>query len=538
MSNIFFTIPLRDLVVTQKGIKPIILKENQFEGAVPYLDISVLETGQVKEYTFKELGNIATPNDVLVVWDGSRSGLVLKGAHGVIGSTIMKLTPIGITSEYLYYFIKSKYDFINGNVTGAGIPHVNTGIFFDLAIPYVSIENQEKIVNDLTKRIQTNDFLIKKQKEIIQKTLSDIESPFQEDEDVFITVADFKNSILHKAITGKLTETWRKKNEVSFSNEYTPLGSIIRNIKSGKSFRCLERPPGDDEIGVLKISAISSSEYREEESKTCIDKSKINPDLFVKTGDFLMTRANTRELVGACVIVKDVEKKIMLSDKILRIEFDAEKIVDEFLILFLRSKEGREQIENLATGSQESMKNITQSDINNILLIIPDIKEQIEIIKQANKLMIIADRIKEKYENTIDTFNKLEKSILEEAFDKKSILPYQSDISVEKVIEDILIEKAGVVEQVILLNKMNSKAKSNMKKSVTEISPLDIEDILSQNEGAMPAKEVWKASKYSKNIDEFYEAVKHKVSVTINCNVIKKDEVVPESILSLKSNKL
>ncbi len=537
MSTIFYRISLRDVVLTQKGVKPVILKTKVFEDSLPYLDINALETGEIKEYSFKELGNIANEQDVLVVWDGSRSGLALKGQHGIIGSTLMKLTPVGISTEYLYYFIKSQYEYINGNLTGGGIPHVNSDVFFDLRIPYIPFENQKEVIIELHSKIQENVSILSNQKNIIRKVLSDNEMDFSDKESISDVINNFRKAILERGINGELTSKWRKEKNISFPKKLVSLDSIITEIKSGKSFRCLERPPINNEIGVLKISAISSKGYQEEESKTCIDKTKINPVLFIKKGDFLITRANTKELVGACVIVEEVSKKIMLSDKILRVTFDNTKVLDQYILLFLQSKDGREQIENYATGSQESMKNITQAELKSMLLKIPNLMEQREIIRQTNLLLGVANKIQNQYKNAIEIFDKLERSLLQQVFDEDFLKKYQTNILFEKILDDIKTQKIQLEIDRTAVNKKRSKAKSIMKKAVTEISTLDVEDVLRQTSEPLSAKEVWKASKYAKDIDAFYEAVKHKVPTVIDWEITKKDEEVPVSIISLK-NKL
>ena len=43
--------------------------------------------------------------------------------------------------------------------------------------------------------------------------------------------------------------------------------------------------------------------------------------LLNSSDDFLICRANTAALVGGCVIVDKISKRLMLSDKVLRIEF-------------------------------------------------------------------------------------------------------------------------------------------------------------------------------------------------------------------------
>lgn len=58
------------------------------------------------------------------------------------------------------------------------------------------------------------------------------------------------------------------------------------------------------------------------ESKTCTVEEQWNENVQIHEGDFLFSRANTLQLVGNCVIVKSISRRLMLSDKILRFKFD------------------------------------------------------------------------------------------------------------------------------------------------------------------------------------------------------------------------
>lgn len=110
----------------------------------------------------------------------------------------------------------------------------------------------------------------------------------------------------------KINEEEILNSEIS-SISLMKLGEVLIDIKAGKSFKCEERTPKKDEIGVAKVSAVTWGVYNELESKTCKDISKINEDFFIEDGDFLFSRANTIELVGACVIVNKTNLKVMLS---------------------------------------------------------------------------------------------------------------------------------------------------------------------------------------------------------------------------------
>lgn len=168
--------------------------------------------------------------------------------------------------------------------------------------------------------------------------------------------------------------------------QLTPLRDLLASIETGKSFKCDERPPTLDEVGVVKVSAVSWGEFQEQESKTCTVAERINPSLYIQPGDFLFSRANTVELVGACVIAGQVNLRLMLSDKILRFHFLSDSM-KAWTLNLLRSKQGRLQIEALASGNQDSMRNIGQERIGQILVPVPPDAEKTRIVAKLEELL-------------------------------------------------------------------------------------------------------------------------------------------------------
>jgi type I restriction enzyme S subunit len=164
----------------------------------------------------------------------------------------------------------------------------------------------------------------------------------------------------------------------------TTLGAVITSIDTGKSFRCEERPPNESEVGVVKVSAVTWGTYDEEESKTCLDAARIEPRYLIEEGDFLFSRANTIQLIGACVIAGATSRRLMLSDKILRFRFTGE-VEPKWVLHWLRSKQGRSEIERLSSGNQESMRNIGQERIRAIALPLPLPDDQRRIVAEIEK---------------------------------------------------------------------------------------------------------------------------------------------------------
>ena len=172
--------------------------------------------------------------------------------------------------------------------------------------------------------------------------------------------------------------------EIPDSWEWVRLGELIETIDTGKSFKCEERPPDKNEYGIIKVSAVTWGTFNQEESKTCFSTSPWVKGYSIQVDDFLICRANTAALVGGCVIVDKISKRLMLSDKVLRIEF-SDSISKTYVLYTLRTPFVRAQLSAAASGTSESMKNISQNAIKGLLIPFPPIKEQYRIVSKVEE---------------------------------------------------------------------------------------------------------------------------------------------------------
>jgi type I restriction enzyme S subunit len=154
------------------------------------------------------------------------------------------------------------------------------------------------------------------------------------------------------------------------------LEECLRDITPGKSVLGVNQTAAPNEFGVLKVSAVSARGFAADENKRLIDPEDFRAEFRVKADDFLITRCNTRELVGRVCIVPNDTHNLMLSDKTIRLDVDERVMTKTFLLEALRSNEARSQIEAVATGTGGAMKNISQNEIRNFLIPLPDIQTQ------------------------------------------------------------------------------------------------------------------------------------------------------------------
>ncbi|GAA5117981.1 restriction endonuclease subunit S [Haloechinothrix salitolerans] len=144
------------------------------------------------------------------------------------------------------------------------------------------------------------------------------------------------------------------------------LGDLLVGIQAGRSVGGSAPPAGENEWGIVKVSAMTWGEFRPQENKA-IPESLVNPNFEIMPGDLLVSRANTSEYVGAPVLVGETRRRLLLSDKSLRL-MPRNDVDPEWLWRALQAPSARRQISAAATGTKDSMRNISQKLLMGIRL--------------------------------------------------------------------------------------------------------------------------------------------------------------------------
>ena len=165
------------------------------------------------------------------------------------------------------------------------------------------------------------------------------------------------------------------------------LDICLSGMVPGRSVVGLNRPATESEFGVLKVSAVGADGFVPEENKALVDSKDFRPEFSVKAGDLLITRANTRELVGRVCITPAHYQNLMLCDKTIRMAVREDVASKLFLLEALKSREVRSQIEADATGTGGAMKNISQRKILNLRIPLPDLDVQQLIVSKIQDVV-------------------------------------------------------------------------------------------------------------------------------------------------------
>jgi type I restriction enzyme, S subunit len=179
----------------------------------------------------------------------------------------------------------------------------------------------------------------------------------------------------------------------------TCIKHVVQSFEQGWSPQCESRPAGADEWGVLKVGCVNGGTFRPAENKALPTSVVPIAALAIQSGDLLISRANTRELVGNAAVAETNFPRLMLCDKLYRLRFQAHICDPSFVCLFLGTNGARGQIELEATGASASMVNIGQSTILELQIPLPSLDEQKQILhslaetgSQLEKLCTEAER--------------------------------------------------------------------------------------------------------------------------------------------------
>lgn len=444
---------LEYMVWHKKGSKPKKLYISMQEGYVPYIDIKAFEKNILEQYTEINLAKLTKPNNILVVWDGARAGLVgLAPCIGAIGSTLVDIEPKTkeIINKYLYYFLFSNYAYINSKPRGTGTPHVNPDLYWNMLIPLPPSNEQKRIVEKLDKMIRIVDD--------VNARLNKIPTALKR----------ARQSILNQAITGELTKDWREKNldiipasimieqfkqlllESSSKNERDNINNIFSykenyfsfDIPHTWTFSILEKLCKSFKYGtstksessglvpVLRMGNIQKGEIDWNDLVYTSDSKEIEKYKLEKN-DVLFNRTNSPELVGKTAIYRG-ERAAIYAGYLIKIE-NYKILNSEYLNYALNSTFAKEWKLDVKTDGV-SQSNINAQKLAKFEVPLPPLEEQAEIVRRVKLAFEKLDKIESRYQKAKEYFDKLTQSILNKAF-RGELVPQDPNDSPIKIPE-------------------------------------------------------------------------------------------------------
>ncbi len=415
--------------------------------------------------------------------------------------------------EWIFYYFKQGNFYLNLETLakGVGSKRIHPEQLFELYIPLPTKEEQREIL-DKVKDFEDNHRIVSEEINT-QLTL----------------LTALRQSILTEAIQGQLTAQWRKDNP---NQEHA--SELLKRIATEKAQLIKEKKIGKEK----PLPAIKEEEAPFEAPEgwvwcrlgdivqvgTGSTPSKANPafysgnvpwytssatgDLFAKPPEQFISELALKETnckvfpAGSLIVAMYGQGKTrgQVSELVLAgatnqalaamVFFETSNPSKSYVKYYFRKI--YHEIRELAEGGAQPNLNVLK--IKSTLIPLPPLPEQHAIVQKVNTLMAYCDELEQQVKQSKADLDLLMQAVLSEVFGAEnqavSSKPVKTKLSGK---ETLMLDDA--IQPIYEGNTLN----------------MELLEILQQQGGKIAAVNLWKMSKYQKDIDAFYEALKKEV---------------------------
>lgn len=190
----------------------------------------------------------------------------------------------------------------------------------------------------------------------------------------------------------------------------------IVNFERGITFSASEKKSEKQQDDIACLRTANVQKRLEYDDLIYVNKKhmKSNDKKLVKTGDILMSTANSLELVGKSVLVPQLPEEMTFGGFILNIRNNS-LMNNKFIYYYLNAQYLLGGLQGIASQTT-NIANINAKNLGNYFITIPPLKEQQRIVDKIESLFEKLDKSKELIEEARDGFEKRKQSLREKAF--------------------------------------------------------------------------------------------------------------------------
>lgn len=364
--------------------KPI-SKINRVTGVYPYYGATGI-VDYVNNYIFNE--KLILLGEDGAKWEsGENSSFIVYGKYWVNNHAhVLRPNRKICLDEWLVYFLN------NSNllkfITGLTVPKLNQKNMRAIPLPLPPLPEQKRIVSILDNAFDN----IKKAKANYEKNLNNAKELFEN----FLESMFTKKNIGWKDL--KILELCDGKENIVGG----PFGSNLK-VEHYKN----------NGIPILRLQNIGKGYFIDKDIKY-ISNEKANELKYhsFQSGDLALAKLGI-PIGKTCIIPENFEYGIVVAD-VVRIRPNRRKVEYNFLNYFLNSNVSVSQLTKNISGSTRPRVNL--DEVRNIIISIPSLNEQQEIVEKLDKLKTETQKLETTYIKQLENLEELKKSLLEKAF--------------------------------------------------------------------------------------------------------------------------
>lgn len=162
------------------------------------------------------------------------------------------------------------------------------------------------------------------------------------------------------------------------------VAEILREpMRNGRSDRASKDGDG---LRTLTLTAVTKNEFTERFTKRTVTNPAAAKDLWLTTGDVLVQRSNTAELVGTAARYQGPDHWAIFPDLLIRLRSDEARLDSRYLTAALRTERTHRALRARAKGLAGSMPKIDQRAVGETLIPCPPIDKQLQALAQIENV--------------------------------------------------------------------------------------------------------------------------------------------------------
>lgn len=383
----------------------------------------------VGEYDNRYLVNTG---ELLVGMDGDFNCTRWRGPEALLNQRVCKITPdpSQLDFDFLTYVLPGYLQAIHDLTSSTTVTHLSSRDVTQIPIPVPPLEEQRQL-----------SLLLGVASSKQRSSASHLAAACR-------AVDRFRQSVLSAACSGRLTADWREpdrdrgarlieaaraRRRAELGRRYrepdanrhadstdlpaswgaSPLGLLLIDIKYGTSKRSEYVAPG---IPILRIPNVSGERLNTADLKFADLDAREADSLRLRLGDILIIRSNgSPQFVGKSALVDHRAVGMAYAGYLMRLRVDEEVAVSEFVALALASPQLRHQIE-MPLRSTSGVNNINFGEVRGLVVPVPPIEEQREIVRRVDQLLTLADALKQRINTASKDGDLSSQAVLVKAF--------------------------------------------------------------------------------------------------------------------------
>lgn len=396
-------IRFRLLFGTQKGKIPSLIHSEPLPDSIPYVSMEYLREGTISQHVTPGKGSvIVEEDDMIILWDGSNAGEILKSKFGILSSTAAKILPKNDECrDFDFFCLKSLEPIIKSGNTGMGIPHVGGDFLKEVRLPRPSLNERQKIVKFLNYRTDAINSAITR---LNQKLLL-----LEEKRTAFMTqlVARGLDPDVPMKDSGN---EWL--GEIPLGWTSTKLSRFAQVITKGTTPSAYGKEFQDSGINFVKVESISHDYSLLPEMFAFIDEEthQIQKRSQLQENDVLFSIAGA---IGRIGLVDAGSLPANTNQAVGIIRPKTETVLPEWMAYALDSGPSVEQWS--LTQVQSAQANLSLESLGNICIPIPQIDEQRAIIQHIQRVRSVFSNLSYSINKKIRLLNEYRISLISAA---------------------------------------------------------------------------------------------------------------------------